>query len=100
MHDRDKLITRLSKVSYFCEIHNIFLCSKQMDLETGLIDISSIQRNNMAQQQLWQNWPIVNAVEKQHMITINADRLHRYTRRSIQGLKSLCTKIDTIRSTK
>ena len=52
-----------------------------------------------AEQELWQNWPVLDAVKKNQIITINADWLHRYTSRSIRGLVSLCESLDAVRMT-
>ncbi len=50
-----------------------------------------------ANDELWQKWPSVSAVKKEQIVTINADWLHRYTRRSILGISSLCKAVDAIR---
>ena len=62
-------------------------------------DIIILPESNQqaAHDQLWHKWDSLKAVKSQQIITINADWLHRYTRRSIQGVKSLCSAIDSIR---
>ena len=50
-----------------------------------------------AEQELWQKWPVLNAVKNKHIISINPDWLHRYTSRSIRGLTSLCESLDATR---
>ena len=51
-----------------------------------------------ARDELWQKWQSIEAVKKQQIITINADLLHRYTGRSIQGVIALCEAVDSIRN--
>lgn len=50
-----------------------------------------------AEQELWQNWPMLKAVKNNHIVAINADWLHRFTGRSIRGLTSLCESLDALR---
>lgn len=64
-------------------------------------DVIIVPESNkqIAEQELWQKWPVLNAVKNNHIVSINADWLHRYTGRSIMGLTSLCESLDAIRMT-
>ncbi len=46
----------------------------------------------------WQQWPEVPAVKHNQFIQINADLLHRFTTRMLDGLDDMCNKIDQSRA--
>ncbi|TMO71862.1 cobalamin-binding protein [Pseudoalteromonas sp. S3785] len=45
----------------------------------------------------WQKWPEVPAVKNNHFIRVNADLLHRFSPRMLEGLADMCDKIDASR---
>ncbi|CAM4361062.1 cobalamin-binding protein [Pseudoalteromonas ostreae] len=45
----------------------------------------------------WSLWPEVPAVKQHQFISVNADLLHRFTTRMLDGLADMCTKIDDSR---
>ncbi|GAA61128.1 vitamin B12 transport system substrate-binding protein [Pseudoalteromonas sp. BSi20652] len=45
----------------------------------------------------WQKWPEVPAVKNDQFISVNADLLHRFTARMLDGLADMCDKIDASR---
>ena len=45
----------------------------------------------------WTQWPEVPAVKHHQFISVNADLLHRFTTRMLDGLADMCTKIDDSR---
>ena len=45
----------------------------------------------------WQKWPEVPAVKNDQFISVNADLLHRFTPRMLDGLADMCVKIDASR---
>jgi len=45
----------------------------------------------------WQDWPTIQAVSENNIITPDADALHRMTRRSLLALDKLCADIDQVR---
>lgn len=45
----------------------------------------------------WQKWPEVPAVKNDQFISVNADLLHRFTPRMLDGLADMCGKIDASR---
>ncbi|MGS0536538.1 cobalamin-binding protein [Pseudoalteromonas sp. SaAl2] len=46
----------------------------------------------------WQQWPEVPAVKHNQFIQVNADLLHRFTTRMLDGLDDMCNKIDQSRA--
>ncbi|QTL33844.1 cobalamin-binding protein [Pseudoalteromonas viridis] len=46
----------------------------------------------------WHNWPEIPAAKHQQYIEVNADLLHRYTSRVLEGLGGLCDKLDASRT--
>lgn len=46
----------------------------------------------------WQQWPEVPAVQHNQFIRVNADLLHRFTTRMLDGLDNMCDKIDQSRA--
>ena len=94
------LLSRCGAVNLFAHLPQAFpLVSIEAVLEKQP-DIILLPEANQhaANVELWQKWPALSAVKNNNIATINADWLHRYTRRSIQGLSSLCESIDTIRN--
>lgn len=45
----------------------------------------------------WQQWPALQAVAKQQLLTVDANLLHRFTPRSTQGIRKLCEQLDEVR---
>lgn len=45
----------------------------------------------------WQNWPEIPAVKENNFMHVNADLLHRFSTRMLQGLEDMCTKMDAFR---
>ncbi len=45
----------------------------------------------------WQKWPELPAVTHNNFITVNADLLHRFAPRMLDGLDDMCQKFDQIR---
>lgn len=46
---------------------------------------------------IWTSWPVISAVKNQQIYSLNADWLHRFTPRSLDGLEALCQAIDKAR---
>lgn len=46
----------------------------------------------------WQNWPEIPAVKASAFIHVNADLLHRFSTRMLNGVENMCSKIDKTRS--
>ncbi|WP_199610995.1 cobalamin-binding protein [Flocculibacter collagenilyticus] len=47
----------------------------------------------------WQQWPEIPAVKHQRFISVNADLLHRFSFRMLDGLADMCQQIDNVRKT-
>lgn len=45
----------------------------------------------------WQKWPSIPAVANNHFVNVNADLIHRYSRRMLTGLEKMCEDIDKFR---
>lgn len=45
----------------------------------------------------WQQWPAMDAVAQNNLLTIDADLLHRFTPRSPDGIRQLCQQLDKVR---
>lgn len=45
----------------------------------------------------WQQWPEIPAVKYEQFISVNADLLHRFTPRMLDGLAQMCDKVDISR---
>ena len=45
----------------------------------------------------WAKWPEIPAVKNNYIIEVNADLLHRYSTRMLDGLEDMCFKIDQFR---
>lgn len=45
----------------------------------------------------WKKWPIIPAVKNERFMTVNADLIHRFSRRMLIGLNDMCVKLDRLR---
>lgn len=45
----------------------------------------------------WQQWPAMEAVAQNNLLTIDANLLHRFTPRSPDGIRQLCQQLDKVR---
>ncbi|MEO0367602.1 MAG: cobalamin-binding protein [Pseudomonadota bacterium] len=46
----------------------------------------------------WRQWQSIDAVQHNHLFTINPDHIQRHTTRLILGIESICTSLDLARS--
>ncbi|MGO2089879.1 MAG: cobalamin-binding protein [Oceanisphaera sp.] len=46
----------------------------------------------------WQQWPDLQAVANAHLLTIDANLLHRFTPRTPKGIRQLCAQLDQART--
>ncbi|GHA25411.1 cobalamin-binding protein [Oceanisphaera arctica] len=51
-----------------------------------------------AELQHWRQWPALQAVSLDHLLTIDANRLHRFTPRTPAGIRQLCLQLDKVRA--
>ena len=47
----------------------------------------------------WQQWPAMDAVAQDKLLTIDANLLHRFTPRTPVGIRQLCLQLDKVRAT-
>lgn len=45
----------------------------------------------------WQKWQVIPAVKHNRFMVVDADLIHRFSRRMLIGLKDMCHKIDLVR---
>lgn len=45
----------------------------------------------------WQQWPALRAVKNKHLLTIDAQLMHRFTPRTPKGIRQLCSQLDKAR---
>lgn len=45
----------------------------------------------------WQNWPEIPAVKKQQIVFFDADLMHRFSYRNLDGMQAVCERFDEIR---
>jgi vitamin B12 transport system substrate-binding protein len=62
------------------------------------IIVPTNQSNIVKYLTFWQQWPAINAVKKSNILRVDADALHRYTPRVINGVRNLCLAIDKARN--
>jgi len=90
-----------------CHVNNVFANSTtpypQISIENVIVTKPQIiiipdEKSNTPQPNVnWQAWPEVPAVTNNQFIRVNADLLHRFTPRMLDGLADMCDKIDTSR---
>ena len=88
-----------------CGGQNIFADSKQpfplvsiehVLLKKPQIIIAADKKQSVLEH--WQKWPMLPAVKKQHLYTLEPDHLHRYGPRLLLGISQLCEAIDKARN--
>lgn len=90
-----------------CHVNNVFANSTtpypQISIENVIVTKPQIiiipdEKSNTPQPNVnWQAWPEVPAVTNNQFIRVNADLLHRFTPRMLDGLADMCDKIDASR---
>ncbi|OIN09608.1 cobalamin-binding protein [Oceanisphaera psychrotolerans] len=61
-------------------------------------DPQVILADRQSELQHWRQWPALQAVAQGHLLTIDANRLHRFTPRSPGGIRQLCRQLDKVRA--
>ncbi|PSJ42422.1 cobalamin-binding protein [Zobellella endophytica] len=70
----------------------------QADTEFVLArDPDAILGESAAELHYWRQWPALQAVRRGHLLTVNADLLHRITPRTPEGIRQLCQQLDRVR---
>lgn len=52
---------------------------------------------NIPSTEIWEKWPEIPAVTNQHIYSIEADLLHRFSLRILDGMQQVCNKIELVR---
>ncbi|TMP15754.1 cobalamin-binding protein [Pseudoalteromonas sp. S2893] len=99
--------TWINQLIETCHVSNVFAHSPtdypQISIENVVIKkpqviiIPDEQADNPQPKINWQKWPEVPAVKHNQFIRVNADLLHRFTPRMLDGLANMCDKIDASR---
>ncbi|NMR27862.1 cobalamin-binding protein [Pseudoalteromonas sp. NEC-BIFX-2020_015] len=99
--------TWINQLIEICQGRNVFANSRtdypQISIENVVVakpEVIILPDEKSQQQQAvidWSQWPEVPAVNHNLFIKVNADLLHRFTTRMLDGLTDMCTKIDDSR---
>jgi len=99
--------TWINQLIETCHVSNVFAHSPtdypQISIENVVIKKPQIiiipdEQADKPQPKInWQKWPEVPAVKHNQFIRVNADLLHRFTPRMLDGLANMCDKIDASR---
>ncbi|EGI72307.1 vitamin B12 ABC transporter, B12-binding component BtuF [Pseudoalteromonas distincta] len=99
--------TWISQLIETCHVSNVFAQSTtdypQISIENVIVTKPQViiipdEKSKTPQPVVyWQKWPEVPAVKNDQFISVNADLLHRFTPRMLDGLADMCDKIDTSR---
>lgn len=100
--------TWLHQLLTICQGRNVFANNvteyPHISIENVVVaqpEIIIIPNEKSAQKQPeidWQKWPEIPAVKANAFIAVNADLLHRFSTRMLDGVESMCNKIDDVRS--
>ncbi|MCG9758513.1 MULTISPECIES: cobalamin-binding protein [unclassified Pseudoalteromonas] len=98
----------LQQVFTVCNVKNVFADATtdypQISIENVLLkspQVIVIPEEKTKQEVkaiAWQQWPSIPAVKYQQTISVDADLLHRYSYRMLEGISDLCGKLDVSRS--
>ncbi len=99
--------TWISQLIETCHVSNVFAQSvtdyPQISIENVIVTKPQViiipdEKSKTPQPVVnWQKWPEVPAVKNDQFISVNADLLHRFTPRMLDGLADMCDKIDASR---
>lgn len=91
-----------------CGGENIFNTSTsdypQVSIENVLAEkpdviiIPSHHGHGLGEGDFWGKWPEVPAVKNNRIFYVNGDLLHRFSIRTLEGMKSVCEHLDSVRS--
>lgn len=96
--------TWIHQLLSICQADNVFATSSteypQISIENVLVAqpqlvIQPDEKSDKPQPKIaWHQWPSIPAVSKDQFVRIDADRIHRFSRRMLTGLEDMCQKID------
>ncbi|MGO2011668.1 MAG: cobalamin-binding protein [Pseudoalteromonas sp.] len=100
--------TWINQLIDICQGRNVFANSRtdypQISIENVVVakpEVIILPDEKSQKQQAvidWSQWPEVPAIQHNQFISVNADVLHRFTTRVLEGLDDMCTKIDDSRA--
>ena len=98
----------INEMLEICGGQNIFDASigdyPQVSIETVLerqpdvIIIPSHHGHGLGEGDFWQAWPEIPAVKNKHIYYVDGDILHRFSVRTLHGIKTVCAHFDQVRS--
>ncbi|MEJ6475098.1 cobalamin-binding protein [Pseudoalteromonas piscicida] len=98
----------VQQVLEICHADNVFADSTtdypQISIENVLLKSPEVMviPNEKTEQDIkpidWHKWPSIPAVKHQQSISVDADLLHRYSYRMLEGIADLCGKLDSSRA--
>lgn len=62
-----------------------------------VIIIPSHHGHGLGEGDFWQDWPEVPAVKNNRIFYVNGDLLHRFSVRTLEGMKTVCEHLDSVR---
>ncbi len=99
--------TGISELIATCQVTNVFANSRtdypQISIENVIVAKPQIiiipdEKSATPQPTInWQQWPEIPAVKNKQFLSVNADLLHRFSARMLDGLADMCDKIDVSR---
>lgn len=102
--NKDTLINQLIEV---CQGQNVFASNPtpypQIGIENVIVAQPEIiilpdEKSNKEQPIIdWHKWPEIPAAKHNRFIRVNADLMHRFSTRMLEGIEDMCEKIDAFR---
>lgn len=99
--------TWINQLIETCQVTNVFANSDtdypQISIENVIVTKPQIiiipdeKSTQVTPTVNWQQWPEIPAVKYEQFISVNADLLHRFTPRMLDGLAHMCDKVDISR---
>ncbi len=62
-----------------------------------IIIIPSHHGRGLGEDEFWQKWPEVPAVKNNRIVYVNGDLLHRFSVRTLEGMKVVCAHLEQVR---
>jgi vitamin B12 transport system substrate-binding protein len=100
----------INEMIEICGGQNIFDATigdyPQVSIETVLegqpevIIIPSHHGHGLGEGDFWRKWPEIPAVKNKHIFYVDGDILHRFSVRVLQGINTVCTHFDQVRSSR
>lgn len=99
--------TWINQLITTCGASNVFAANPtdypQISIENVIVAqpqviIMPLEKSDKPQPKIdWQNWAVIPAVKHNQFMVVDADLIHRFSRRMLVGLNDMCHKIDAFR---